>query len=395
MNTTTQTLPGTPMMRAIAACVSARVPALLIGAPGQGKTAKLEAMSRSWGYYFESLTGSNREATDFLGLPFEGQFTSPHDGSEYKVQSSLSLDWAIRLNEQAKVRPNAGSVVLLDECNLQEDVMKAFLRVTEERIAGPDRFEDNVAVLLAMNPTHLSTGGYDLPAPFANRMIHLTWEHDHDAWTDAFLSGFADVAYPSMDSLLGPRDTETSTRVRSAIAQFLNVHPQHRNDCPENDIDAASGPWQSIRMWTKAAQALEQLHHGDDAATRLLLRGAVGKKAATDYMTWRDQQDLYDPAAVLRGDVDVNWNDGRLDRLYVLTLSLRALVQATGDADQWATAMKLMAQGQAVRPDVAWQGAHGLLQVRPSDATLPRAFKDAFSEQMDRVGLTTSQSAAA
>lgn len=395
MNTTTNTLPGTPMMRAIAACVAARVPALLIGAPGQGKTAKLEAMSRSWGYYFESLTGSNREATDFLGLPFEDRYTSPHDGTEHKVQGSLSLDWAIRLNEQAKARPETGSVVLLDECNLQEDVMKAFLRVVEERIAGPDRFEDNVAMLLAMNPTHLSTGGYDLPAPFANRMIHLEWVHDHDAWADAFLNGFADVTYPSLDALLGPRDAETSTRVRSAIAQFLNVHPEHRNGCPEDDIDAASGPWQSIRMWTKAAQALEQLHAGDDAAARLLLRGAVGKKAATDFMTWRDQQDLYDPAAVLRGDVKVNWNDPRLDRLYVLSLSLKALVQVTGDADQWKAAMNLMTEGQAVRPDVAWQGAHGLLQVRPDDARMPKAFRDAFSDQLDRLGLTTTGQRAA
>lgn len=390
MDTTTHNLPGTPMIRAIAACVSARVPGVLIGPPGQGKTAKLEAMTRAWGYYFESLTGSNREATDFLGLPFEDRLVSPHDGTEYKVQSSLSLDWAVRLNENAKARPNAGSVVLLDECNLQEDVMKAFLRVTEERIAGPDKFEPNVAMLLAMNPTHLSTGGYDLPAPFANRMIHIEWEHDHDAWTDAFLSGFGDVTYPSMDALLGARDAEASGRVRSSIARFLEVHPEHRNGCPEDDLDAASGPWQSIRMWTKAAQAMEQLHDGDDAAARILLRGAVGKKAATDYMTWRDMQDLYDPAAVLRGEVKVDWNDGRLDRLYVLALSLKALVAATGNADQWTAAMKIMAEGQKVRPDVAWQGGYGLLQVKPVEARMPRVFRDAFSEQMDRIGLTVA-----
>lgn len=389
MDTTTKNFPGTPLMRAIAGCIVARVPGLVKGDPGLGKTAKLDRMATSWGYYFESITGSNREATDFLGLPYEGEHTSP-DGSKKRVQASLSLDWATRLNDEASTRPDAGSVLFLDEINLQEDSMKAMLRVLEERFAGPDKFADNVAILAAMNPTNVSTGGFDLPAAIANRVIHFDWHHDHDAWTEGFLNGFQDVTYPSLDALLGERGEDDKVRVRASIAQFLNTFPALRNACPSDDPEAAAGPWPSIRMWTKASEVLSMLHPDDDEAARLVLFGAVGKAAAVEYLTWRDKQDLYDPMAVLRGEVEVDWNDRRLDRLYVLAMSLRALVQGSGDADDWKAAMKVMAKGQSKRPDVAWQGVYGLLQVKPEKAPMPREVVSAFAEQMDRVGLTTA-----
>lgn len=392
MNTTQSTFAGTPLMRAIAACIKARVPGLVIGDPGQGKTAKLEAMSRSWGYHFESITGSNREATDFLGLPYEGDHVSP-DGTTRKVQASLSLDWAIRLNQEAGARPDAGSVLFLDEINLQEDSMKAMLRVLEERFAGPDKFADNVAMLAAMNPTNISTGGFDLPAAIANRVIHLQWVHDHDAWTEGFLSGFRDVTYPSMDALLGAGGDEDQASVRSSIARFLSEHAAHRNSCPTDNPEAASGAWASVRSWTKAAEALAMLRPGDDEAARLILVGAVGKGAAIEYLTWVQRQDLYDAGAVLRGEATVDWTDRRLDRLYVLAMSLKAIVQANGSGDDWKAAVKVMAEGQAHRPDVAWQGFHGLLQVNPG-VPLPRAVRDTFAGQMDRLGLTVAAQAA-
>ena len=67
----TKTFPSSPMMRALAAAVRANVPVLVWGPPGVGKTASLGAYADAWGYHFEPITGANREATDFLGLPIQ------------------------------------------------------------------------------------------------------------------------------------------------------------------------------------------------------------------------------------------------------------------------------------------------------------------------------------
>ncbi|MEC5178823.1 hypothetical protein [Arthrobacter sp. CG_A4] len=59
--------PGSPFQRALAAGVRANVPTGVIGEPGQGKTATMESSTSGWGRHCETVIGSNREATDFLG----------------------------------------------------------------------------------------------------------------------------------------------------------------------------------------------------------------------------------------------------------------------------------------------------------------------------------------
>lgn len=380
MSANTTSAKSTPIVRALAACVRARVPAIVEGNPGQGKTAKIQALTESWGYYFESVVGSNREATDFLGLPVEA----------HGVQRYTSLDWAVRLNESAKARPEAGSVLFLDEFNTQEDTMKAMLRVLEERFAGPDKFEDNVAILGAMNPISNATDGIPLPPAVANRVIHLKWVFDFDTWVDGFMSGFESMDEPHIEAMLA-NDASRRANVKASIAQFLRTMPQHRNACPTSDPDAASGPWASVRMWTKAAEVMSHLRADDDEAERLVLFGAVGEAAGKEYLIWRDRNDLYDPMDVLNGTVKVNWSDPRLDRLYALALSLKSIVGESGEVDQWKKALMLMVEGEnAGRTDIAWQGARALLQVWPARAKMPASFVATFGDLVDRVGVTTA-----
>lgn len=59
------------MMRAFAAGVRGNVPTVVWGDPGVGKTAKIGAYPAAWGFHTETVVGSIREASDFLGLPIE------------------------------------------------------------------------------------------------------------------------------------------------------------------------------------------------------------------------------------------------------------------------------------------------------------------------------------
>jgi len=62
---------ATPMIRALAASIRANVPVLVWGQPGTGETAVLNEHGASRGYHVETIVGSNREPTDFMGYPIE------------------------------------------------------------------------------------------------------------------------------------------------------------------------------------------------------------------------------------------------------------------------------------------------------------------------------------
>ena len=58
-----------PAVEALGVAVAARVPVLLWGAPGTGKTSAIRAMAGAMGLPCETVIASIREPSDFAGLP--------------------------------------------------------------------------------------------------------------------------------------------------------------------------------------------------------------------------------------------------------------------------------------------------------------------------------------
>jgi MoxR-like ATPase len=56
-------------LQAVGICVSARIPVLLWGNPGEGKTAVIESAAGQ-GWHVETLIISHYEPSDFAGLPW-------------------------------------------------------------------------------------------------------------------------------------------------------------------------------------------------------------------------------------------------------------------------------------------------------------------------------------
>jgi len=61
--------PPNPAVEALGIAVAARVPVLLWGAPGTGKTSAIRAMAQTMGLPCETVIASIREPSDFAGLP--------------------------------------------------------------------------------------------------------------------------------------------------------------------------------------------------------------------------------------------------------------------------------------------------------------------------------------
>ncbi|MCC3292545.1 ATP-binding protein [Arthrobacter sp. zg-Y1110] len=369
-------LVSSPFNRALAAAVRANVPVVIVGEPGQAKTAKITGMAEGWGYHPEVIIGSTREATDFLGVMIE------NDG----VVSYSSFNWVENLNNAEK------GLAVFDEFNTAgPSTMKGMLRVFQERFVGDTRLGGHVGLVAIMNPTETAVDAYDLPAAMANRMLHIDWAFDSAEWLDGVGTGFAHTVYPSMRALLAEDPTARKAAVAGAVTTFLRHRPELLTPPVPTDPAQAGGAWPSPRSWTNAINVLSQLEADDDEAALYVLKGLVGDGAATQLLVWMEANDLYNPAKVLQDPSIVDWSDTRADRLFSLVNSVTTM--GLSRPEDWKkAAMVLTACASNGKPDVAMPGAQKLVNNVPADTRIPAVFKNAFMELFShtRYGVTAA-----
>lgn len=340
-------LPSSPMMRALAAGVMGNVPVLIEDEPGRGKTAKIVSMSERTGYHVEVLVGSIREPQDYLGLPIEV------DGQV--VYSPPA--WARRLSGAEK------GMLVLDEFNTSnESVMKANLRLLQERYAGDEKLSDGTRIIAISNPVESSTGGLELPPAIANRMMHLTWHFDRDEWLANIATRFENTdVFPFEELATGGTDSDRARAV-ALITGFLTDRPDlHAPSVPSDPYEAGKA-WPSPRSWSNVIDVISHLDPNDDAAIMLVVRGLVGDGAAKDFYAWREVRDLVDPAALLDNPNLVDWSAERPDRLFVTLSAVEALVSLRGDAKAWEKGLNvLLTCAEKGKPDVALVPARSML----------------------------------
>src|SRR3954463_7806584 len=208
---------------ALGTAVAARVPVLLWGAPGTGKTSAVRALAAARGWACETVIASIREPSDFAGLPIvvDGgvRFAPP--------------TWARRLAE------GGPSVLFLDEISTAPPaVQPALLRVVLERGVGDLDLPAEVAVVAAANPPEQAADGWDLSAPLANRLCHLAWQTEPRAVADGLAGGWSAPVVPVLPE--GWQAEEILAR--GLVAAFLHVRPGLAC-APPSDATAAGRGW--------------------------------------------------------------------------------------------------------------------------------------------------------
>lgn len=366
------------MMRATAACVAGNVPVLVWGKPGTTKTAKLCAYGEAWGRHVEAISAGSREAVDFMGLPME------QDGMV--VYSPLS--WALRLGQARK------GLLIIDEVTTAQSTFKAFLRMVQERFVGEYHLPDSVSIIGIANPPDIAVDGVDLPAPVANRFVHLQWHLDRAEWLANVGTGFVNVQVADPKTYLTDGTAADRARAVNLITGFLQHRPDFIEKCPD-DPDAQSGAWPSPRSWTNAMDALTWVPADDEDARDMILRGCVGEAATMELLSWLAMADLHDPAAVLADPSIVRWTAERPDRVFALLNAVQALAVLDGDKATWRKALAVTVScAKAGRPDVAMPAARVLANSPHAADGIPAAFREAFAELFVRTGQVAAGAAA-
>jgi len=338
---------------AVALAVQVRVPVLLWGAPGTGKTSYVTALGRALGLPVEVVIASIREPADFAGLPVI---------REAGVVMEAPA-WALRLAQAGK------GILFLDEISTAPPaVQAALLRVVLDRVVGDLALPPGVAVVAAANPPEQAAGGWDLAAPLANRFCHLTWGLDPQAWVDGMLQGWPAPAVPVL-----PDGWEAGIpATRALVTSFIRHRPHLLLQVPKSE-EAASRAWPSPRTWDMAARLLaaaDAAQVGDDVAASLVL-GCVGEGAGLEFLAWRRDLDLPDPETVL-ADPGQFCLSGRGDRDFAVLTAVVSAAVSNLTRDRWLAAWTILARAaEQGAKDVAAAAAKALAAARRPDLPLP------------------------
>ena len=355
--------------QALGVAIAARVPVLLWGAPGTGKTSAIRALAEAMGWPCETVIASIREPSDFAGLPVVGD-----DG---RVRFAPPL-WADHLAEERR------GLLFLDEISTAPPaVQAALLRVVLERVVGDVALPEEVVVVAAANPPEQSADGWDLSAPLANRFCHLEWAVDAGAFAEGITGGFPAPVVPPL-----PSDWKSELPLaHGLVAAFVRIRPMLACAPPDDAAGAGRG-WPSPRTWEMAAQlwtAAGAAGAGPDVRAALV-RGALGDGTGVEFLSWVEEMDLPDPESVL-ADPDAFDLPTRGDRLYAVLSSVVAAVTANATSERWFAAWRVLGRAGEGTPDVAAMAARVLVRCRPEGTSLPREIK-LFLPLLRQAGLT-------
>ena len=355
---------------ALTVAVAARVPVLLWGAPGTGKTSAIRAMADAAGLPCETVIASIREPSDFAGLPVVvGQ------GVRFAPPT-----WAQRLAAAGR------GLLFLDELSTAPPaVQAALLRVVLERVVGDLDLPAEVAVVAAANPPEQAADGWDLSAPLANRLCHLTWEINPRVVADGLAGGWAPPRIPQLTGDWAAAEI----MARGLVAAFLRVRPVLACAPPTDPATAGRG-WPSPRTWEMTARlwaAADSAAVGGQTRSALV-RGCVGDGAGAEFLTWLAEMDLPDPEEVL-ADPDSFTLPDRADRAYAALAAVTAAVTAELTPDRWTAAWRVLGAAATSAPDVAAAAARVLARHRPDGAPLPPEIR-LFAPVLRDAGLLSS-----
>lgn len=272
----------TPNMAGLLCSQMCKFTVNFIGSPGIGKTFTLAAYAKALNRDFLPFIGSQQEPQDIGGFPTQ----SEDDLGKYIEMIPMKRFRALAKGEW---------VLLMDELTgLPRPIQAPMLGMLDHRQIGDYKLPKSLVMVAACNPPSEAVDGSPLPPPMANRMMHLPWEYDDDAWIKGMLNSgnFPEPIFPTL-----PADWERYLAESFAhVAAFHKHKPGVLHPGVPDDVDKAAGPYPSNRSWTNAAYADAACAsvNAEPAIRYQAIRGLVGA-VGDEYAEWRRNLDLPDP----------------------------------------------------------------------------------------------------
>lgn len=334
--------------KVLLASMKARMPAVLVGPPGVGKTAKLYELAERMGYQLITLIGSQLDPTDIMGLPKGELMGHTEDGKEIFGTVNLSPWWQVEILLKKKV------ILFLDEMsNTSSSTRASMLTMLQSReFPNGQKMPKETIIVGAMNPTEQAADGYDLDAPTTNRINFIVWSPSIEEWKKGMLKAW------------GKPVPELEMEWRQKIVGFIGDSPSSLQKLPTtvhspesygvnpkdaSEMEVLRYAWPSRRSWDNLSRVLAKA--GTDKVVQDTLgQGIIGYQEAAKFRDWLNRNSTVSPGALMANPKSVNWREITQDES---TYLLRSVLDSIKDA-------KSSSQAISVFEEIARQGMQGV-----------------------------------
>ena len=261
-------------------------PIFLWGPPGIGKSDSIKQLGAESDAHVSDVRLSLWEPTDIKGIPY---FDS-NDGT---------MRWAppSELPTQELASQHKQIILFLDEMNsAAPSVQAAAYQLILNRKVGTYKLPDNVVIVAAGNRETDKGVTFRMPAPLANRFVHLEMAVD---WDDYF-------------------EWAVENKIHKDVVGFLSFSKKSLYDF---DPKSSSRAFATPRSWSFVSELLTDDDTDVDTLTDLV-SGSVGEGLAISFMAHRKvASKMPNPTDILSGKVK-KMDSKEISAMYSLTVSL-------------------------------------------------------------------------
>jgi hypothetical protein len=272
--------------KAIRRAFKAKRPIFVWGPPGIGKSDVVKQIGEDIGAHVIDIRLSLWEPTDIKGIPYFDSNTG-------------CMNWAppIELPDEAFASHHEKIILFLDEMNSAAPaVQAAAYQLVLNRRVGTYKLPDNVLIVAAGNREADKGVTYRMPAPLANRFVHLEMAVNWDDW----FTWAAD------------------NRIHQDVVGFLTFS---KKDLYDFDPRSGSKAFATPRSWCFVSELLAD-DEDDEGTLADLTSGAIGEGLAIKFMAHRRiASKLPNPTDILSGKVK-KMDTKEISAMYSLTVSL-------------------------------------------------------------------------
>ena len=265
--------------------ITKKRPIFLWGPPGIGKSDIVHQIADSINAHVIDVRLSLWEPTDIKGIP-------------YFDSNANKMVWAppMELPDAEMAAQHEAIVLFLDEMNSAAPaVQAAAYQLILNRKVGTYRLPDNVFIVAAGNREADKGVTYRMPAPLANRFVHLELAVSFDDWFQ----------------------WAVDNKIHQDVVGYLQFAKQ---DLYDFDPKSPSRSFATPRSWSFVSELLED--ELDDGTTTDLVSGAVGEGLAVKFMAHRKvASQMPNPTDILDGKVK-ELKTKEISAKYSLTVSL-------------------------------------------------------------------------
>ena len=294
-------------MGAMKAAVEARVPVMLVGAPGTGKTETVRQLADDMGYKLITVVGSQMDPTDIVGLPKGERLGETEDGTPIYGTVNLSPWWQVEILRKKKV------LLFLDEFSNTSGATRASMLTMLQNREFPNghTMPPETIVIGAMNPTDQAADGYELDLPTTNRIFFIPWKPSNDSWMEGMLNAWGKEASAAemkwRKKIVGfIRDSPGSLHREPSEVNSAEAYGADHNDPVEAEVIRYA--WASRRSWDNLSRVLAAAPE-DVSIQDMIAQGLVGYAAAAKFRDWLRKHDNITPEEVLEDPSVVDWKN--------------------------------------------------------------------------------------